>query len=279
MTDVSSALVRELVSELVGAGVDQREARWLVEEYVPGGEPAARAALAVAARRRVAGEPLQYVLGHWPFRGLDLDLDSRVLIPRPETEGVVDVALAQLARTDVAAPTILDLGCGSGAIGLALLVELGQRGVVASLVALDESTDALDVARRNARKHRQLAVTFVRSSWFDALDSSLRGRFDLVVANPPYVGEGQFDSLDPVLRFEPRGALVAPDAHGVAGFADLAVIIAGTRAWLSPGGALVCEHGADQRDDVLLAARRAGYGEVADLDDLAGRPRVLVARA
>lgn len=262
-----------MVEELVESGLDRREARWLVEEFGPAPER-----VTLAARRRLDGEPLQYVVGHWPFRGLDLDVDSRVLIPRPESEGLVDVALAEVTRSGVAAPVIVDLGTGSGAIGLALLDELTSRGVAASLVATDESEEALEVARANARKHGLSAVTFVRSSWFDDLDVALRGRVDLVVANPPYVDVEELAHLDPVLRFEPLGALVAPARDGVAGFADLSIILTEARAWLAPRGALVLEHGDAHRDAVLELATRVGYSSYEDLDDLARRPRVLVAR-
>lgn len=266
------------MSELVAAGLDQREARWLVDEFAPGGHPDAADVVRAAARRRLDGEPLQYIIGHWPFRNLDLEVDGRVLIPRPETEWLVEVALGELARRDTAAPTIVDLGCGSGAIGLALLDELRDRGLAGQLFALDESVDALVVARRNALKHSLYAVSFARSSWFTSLDRALEGRVDLIVANPPYVGESEFADLDPVLGYEPYGALVAPDADDVAGFGDLATIIAGAREWLVPGGSLVCEHGEGQRGAVLAASREAGFSEFLDLDDLAGRPRVLVAR-
>ena len=267
-----------LISELIGAGLNRREARWLVEEFMPGGDAEAILALRLAAQRRLDGEPLQYIIGHWPFRELDLDVDPRVLIPRPETEGLVDVALGELARSGVVAPTILDMGCGSGAIGLALVHELAERGVAATLVALDESADALAVAKRNALKHRLNSVSFVHSSWFDDLDPSFRGHVDLIVANPPYVGVDEFDDLDPVLRYEPRGALIADDSSDGVGLADLEVIISGAPQWLSNAGTLICEHGDRQRTAVLERARRAGFRDVRDLDDLAGSPRVLVAR-
>jgi release factor glutamine methyltransferase len=268
----------EFVLELVEAGIDRREARWLVEEFVPGGDPDARHALLAAAARRLNGEPLQYILGHWPFRSLDLDVDPRALIPRPETEELVDVALRELASAAVPAPLIVDLGTGSGAIGLSLLSELLRRGVAASLIAVDESNDALTLARQNARKHRLDAVSFVHSSWFDSLDTSLRGRVNLIVANPPYVGENEFGELDPVLRHEPRGAIIAADSGAVAGFADLDIVIREARAWLAPGGALVCEHGENQRRAVLELTDVMGYRFAEDLDDLSGRPRILVAR-
>ena len=273
MTDAN----RDPVAELVALGVERREARWLVEEFYPGAEPAAWPALLAAARRRLDGEPLQYVIGHWPFRSLDLDVDPRVLIPRPETEELVDVALAELARGGAAAPLIVDLGCGSGAIGLSLLDELRSRGMAANLVALDESPAALDVARANARKHHLHAVSFVVSNWFDALDASLAGQIDLVVANPPYVAASDFESLDPVLRHEPYGALVSGGSRGLD---DPEHIVRCAGRWLRPGASLVLEHGADQREALLETARETrSYDDVVDLDDLSGRPRVLVARS
>jgi release factor glutamine methyltransferase len=269
---------RDAVAELVGLGIERREARWLVEDFLPGGDVDAWPDLLGAARRRLKGEPLQYIIGHWPFRSLDLDVDPRVLIPRPETEELVDVALAQLASASTSAPLVVDLGCGSGAIGLSVLDELRSRGVAATLVAVDESLDALDVARANARKHRLHAVSFVASSWFEELDESLRGRIDLIVANPPYVGEDEFTGLDPVLRYEPRSALVAPDALGVAGFADLLVILSESLRWLAPGGSLVMEHGEAQGEALLEEARLLGYAQCRDDHDLSGRQRMLVAR-
>ncbi len=235
-------------------------------------------ALHAAAKRRLNGEPLQYVIGRWPFRSLELDLDPRVLIPRPETEELVDVALGELVRDDVAAPVILDLGCGSGAIGLALVDELRAKGMTATLIAVDRSSDALAVAKRNALKHSLRNVSFVCSSWFDELDDSLRGRIDLIVTNPPYVGADELKELDPVLLYEPREALVAADGAGVVGFADVAYIVAHARAWLREGGALVLEHGETHGDAAQRAAWAAGFRDVADVSDLAGKPRVLVAR-
>jgi release factor glutamine methyltransferase len=274
VTDVND----EFVAELVAAGVERREARWLVEEFVPGDNPDAAIALRQATARRLNGEPLQYIIGHWPFRSLDLDVDERVLIPRPESEELVDIALKELAVAGAEAPTIVDLGTGSGAIGLSLLLELAQRGVTATLIAIDESSDALDVARRNAVKHHLYAASFVESSWFSSLDDSLRGRIDLIVANPPYVAVTEFDTLDPVLRHEPYGAIVAGDSSGVPGFDDLETIITESPAWLSVNGVLVCEHSNIHREAAVRMARSVGFHEVEDRADMAGLPRVLVAR-
>jgi release factor glutamine methyltransferase len=274
VTDVNA----EFITELVDAGIERREARWLVQEFVPGSERDAHDALLGAAARRLNGEPLQYIIGHWPFRTLDLDVDERALIPRPETEELVDVALRELATGTVAAPLIVDLGTGSGAIGLSLVSELLTRGVAASLIAVDESSDALALARQNARKHHLDAVSFVHSSWFESLDESLRGRVDLIVANPPYIGETEFADLDPVLHHEPLGALVAEDARGVHGFADLDIIIRGAFTWLAPHGALICEHSDTHRGHVLELALEVGFQRAQDFEDLAGQPRILVAR-
>ena len=150
--------------------------------------------------------------------------------------------------------------------------------VVSAEPLREHGVRALDVAKRNALKHRLNSVSFVHSSWFDDLDPSFRGHVDLIVANPPYVGVDEFDDLDPVLRYEPRGALIADDSSDGVGLADLEVIISGAPQWLSNAGTLICEHGDRQRTAVLERARRAGFRDVRDLDDLAGSPRVLVAR-
>jgi release factor glutamine methyltransferase len=270
-----TAANRDLVAELVVEGLERREARWLVDEFAAGGD---LDALRDAVERRKQGEPIQYVLGHWPFRSLDLDVDRRVLIPRPETEELVGVAMSELARQSLGAPLIMDMGCGSGAIGLALLSELAQRGVTATLIGVDESNDALAVARANATKHDLQGATFVHSSWFDEIDDSLLGRVDLIVSNPPYVGVDELEHLDAVLRHEPSDAIVARDSQGVVGFADLDLIIASAPHWLSPRGVFVCEHSNLHRGAAMRAARYAGFVSVEDLDDMAGHPRILVAR-
>ncbi len=256
---------------LVDAGVAPHEARWLLEEYAhdPG-------ALAVAVERRLSGEPLQYVVGHWPFRSLDLVVDARALIPRPETEWMVDVAWAQVRER--ATLRVLDLGCGSGAIGLALADEARRRAVALTLVATDRSLDALALCALNATR-AHLAPTLVASNWFDELDGAWRGSFDLVVTNPPYVSRAQWAALAAELAFEPVDALVAADTPAAEGFADLAAIIASVREWLVPDGVLVAEHGADQGGAATQAARDAGFTRVSDYEDLATRPRVLVASA
>jgi release factor glutamine methyltransferase len=284
----------ELLAEVVGRVGSSREARWIIDHAAAttdGNPTAMRSVALVLADRRSAGEPLQYVLGTWAFRSLELAVDRRVLIPRPETEQVVEVALGELARIASArsssdGPLVcVDLGTGSGAIALALSVEGVPAGSPLEVWATDASPDALDVAATNrdalAATDPEAAdrVTLTGGSWFDALPDRLAHRVDLVVANPPYVGEDEFADLDPGVRdWEPRSALVAPRGQGgVDGMADIEQVVAGAAAWLWPSGALVVELAPSQAYAAIDAARRAGFSRVGTARDLAGRLRMLVA--
>jgi release factor glutamine methyltransferase len=227
---------------------------------------------AMLARAR-AGEPLQYVLGHWPFRQLDLMVDRRVLIPRPETEEVVGVALALLDRSRQL--RCADLGCGSGAIGLSLAGEL-PRGR-SEVWCTDVSTDALNVARANAAGLglAASAVRFAEGSWWAALPSELAGTFDIVVSNPPYVAVGDPQLEHGVAAHEPALALFA----GEDGLDAVRALLADAPRWLMPGGWLVVEIGASQGEAVRqLAAHVPGLTDVDVRPDAAGRDRVLLAR-
>ena len=241
------------------------------------------------AERRRAGEPLQYVLGRWPFRSIELAVDPRVLIPRPETEQVVGVALRELERvpSDSQDHTVcVDLGTGSGAIALSLAVEGAASRPGLEIWATDASTAALEVARTNladlARTDPAAAgrVRLAEGRWFEALPSSLVGRVDLLVSNPPYVTESEYPALDPTVRlWEPKEALVAgSDDAGVPGMAAIAAIISGAPRWLAPHGAMVMEIAPSLAEPGLACARRAGFGSVSAERDLAGRLRTLVAR-
>ena len=223
--------------------------------------------------RRATGEPLQYVLGAWAFRALDLYVDARVLIPRPETETVVEVALAELRRLAPRSPLAVDLGTGSGAIALSLAREL--PGV--EVWGVDRSSDALAVARANVAGlgRAGTAVRLVEGSWFAPLPPLLRGQIDLVVSNPPYVGEREVDDLPPeVSRWEPMPALVA----GPTGLEQIDAIVGEAPSWLARPGALVVEIAPHQREAALALAFEAGFAEVDVRPDLAGRARTLVAR-
>ena len=224
-------------------------------------------------QRREAGEPLQYVLGSWGFRSLDLFVDKRVLIPRPETEAVVDVALRELDRLGQARPTVVDLGTGSGAIALSLATEVPGADVWAT----DRSADALAVARANLAGlgNAGTNVRLAEGSWFAALPSVLAGRVHLVVSNPPYVGEREVPDLPPeVARWEPREALVA----GPTGLEQVDAIVSEAPRWLARPGALVVEIAPHQAEAALALASGAGFTDAEVRPDLAGRLRALVAR-
>lgn len=224
--------------------------------------------------RRAAGEPLQYVLGRWGFRTLDLFIDRRVLIPRPETEQVVEVALAEMKRLGKTHPVVADLGTGSGAIAIALAVE----GHAAEVWATDRSPDALAVARANLTGAGTLVATRVRmveGSWFSALPSSLTGRLDLLISNPPYIAEHEVPDLPAdVADWEPVGALVS----GPTGLEDVETILRGASPWLAVDGVVVIEIAPHQAESAVALARDAGFADAFVKPDLAGRDRALVAR-
>lgn len=210
------------------------------------------------ASRRARREPLAYVLGECGFRRLVLHVDRRVLVPRPETEVVVERCLARLSGT--ASPRVLDVGTGSGAIALAIADERPD----ARVTAFDLSEDALAVARANAAR-AGLAVELVRHDLFAGLPA---GPWDLVVSNPPYVSPGEVATLEPEVRdWEPREALVGEGATEAVARSALDV--------LRPGGALVLECAAHDAERVATLLRGLGYEEVRVTADLAGRDRVV----
>jgi len=284
----------ELVAELAVTLGARHEARFIVEDVVgtPGWRPERPVtptevdmARALAERRRT-GEPLQYVLGHWSFRSLNLLVDPRVLIPRPETEQVVEVALHELAELGVADPVMVDAGTGSGAIALSLATELVHANTGGSVWAVDASLDALDVARANVtcvgrdQEGRLLPVTLAHGSWLTALPTALLGLVTLVVSNPPYVAAGEWNDLAPEVRCEPSGALVAPAASdGTPGLGDVEAVLGQAWTWLGRPGAVVIELAPHQAAAAECLARAMGYLDVHVAPDLAGRPRALVDRA
>jgi len=206
-------------------------------------------------RRRAAGEPVAYLSGEKEFFGLPLQVDARVLVPRPDTETAVEWALELLrGRT---APRVIDLGTGSGAIALAIQSARPD----AQVEAVDRSGDALEVAAANARR-LGLPVRFRRAHWLEGA-----GRYALIVSNPPYIAEA--DTHLAALRHEPREALVA----GADGLDDLRAIVAAAPAHLAPGGWLLLEHGWDQAAAVRGLLQAAGFAEVASRQDLAGVQR------
>jgi release factor glutamine methyltransferase len=207
-------------------------------------------------QRRAAGEPVAYIVGHKEFFGLDLLVDRRVLVPRPDTETLVEWALDILPPAGE--PRVVDLGCGSGAIALAIK----KARPAAKVQATDASAGALAAARQNARR-LSLEVEFRQASWL----ADAAGPYDLIVSNPPYVAEG--DRHLPALAHEPLGALVA----GPDGLADIRVIVRQAPAQLHPGGWLLLEHGHDQAQAVRALLIAAGFRDVASRQDLAGIER------
>jgi release factor glutamine methyltransferase len=285
---------RDLLNEATAALGEATEARWLCEEVSGwrGAEFSLHSSQPVTERsvahvdallaRRLAGEPLQYVLGTWAFRNLELMVDSRVLIPRPETEVVVGIALDCLATraasrvTDRrAALRAVDLGTGSGAIALSLAAERPLGSI--EVWATDVSADALDVARANLAGLGRSATTvrLVHGSWFESLPRDLLGTFDLVVSNPPYIAPGSAELDASVRDWEPPVALFAAD-DGTAAYHH---IIPESLHWLAPGGWLVLEIGARQGPTISQLCQYHGLVDVLVRPDLAGHDRVVVARA
>ena len=262
---------RSLTDEAVAAGVEAGEVRWLAEAAL-GDEPTDAQAERFRAlvARRLAGEPLQYVLGSWAFRQLDLLVDRRVLIPRPETEWVVEQALGLLPAAADRPAVVVDLGTGSGAIALAIAHE---RWPHVRVVATDASADALAVARANLAGlgRRGTGVTFHDGSWWAAVPGDLRATVDLVVSNPPYVSPG--DALPAeVADWEPAGALVP----GPTGLEAIEAITAEVAGWLRPGGWFVCEIGETQGPAAARLAAAGGLVAVEVRPDLTGRDRMVI---
>jgi release factor glutamine methyltransferase len=208
--------------------------------------------------RRIAGEPIAYLIGAREFYGLRFDVTPAVLIPRPETELLVELAIDRLPRQG----RVLDLGTGSGAIAVA--IANSRRDAAVS--AIDFSDTALTVARRNASQHA-VQVTLLRSDWYAALAGQC---FNMIVANPPYIVAGDHHLSEGDLRFEPVDALT----DHADGLNALRHIISGATAFLEPSGWLLLEHGYDQAEAVRSLLDTAQFTEVQSWDDLAGIARV-----
>lgn len=279
------SLLAEVTERLERAGIEnaRQEARWLVQRA--GGFSAAELVLALErpapedatsrlqrmVERRGRGEPLQYVLGRWAFRTVELRVDERVLIPRPETEVLAGMALDEVRR--LGARLAVDLGTGSGAIALSLAAE--QPGL--EVWGTDSSAGALAVAKANLAGLGEAAarVRLVEGDWFGALPGHLAGRVGVVVSNPPYVARHEVPDLPPEVReWEPERALVS----GPAGDEDIGCIVAEAPRWLTRPGSLLVEMAPHQVSGARGAALAAGFRSATIWPDLAGRDRILVAR-
>ncbi len=255
---VSSEASRE--SEMLLSHALQRERAWLfahADDPIDAADAVRFHSLLV---RRAAGEPIAYITGRREFWSLDLAVTPDVLIPRPETELLVELALrriSQSAQTDIA-----DLGTGSGAVALAIAHERPRAAVLAT----DISVAALAVARANAQHLDLDNVQFMQSDWCAALD---KRRFDVIVSNPPYIAESDVHLSRGDLRFEPRAAL----ASGSDGLDAIYAIVRDAPMFLKPGGWLLFEHGHDQGAAVRELLGKSGFVEVFTAPDLAGRER------
>lgn len=211
--------------------------------------------------RRLGGEPLQYIEGSAPFGPLDLIVDERVLVPRPETEGLYEVASRMVRNPEV----IVDLCTGSGALALALKREFPSAAVFAT----DISEEAIEVAMLNKHRNR-LDIYLAQGDLFDPLPASLLGEVDLLVANPPYIAESEFDDLPDDVKREPKVALVS----GPTGLEIIRRIGSSVSRWMRPGGVVVCEIGEKQ-----ASAATSSFIDLPTVvrKDLAGRDRYLVA--
>ncbi|CAB4655106.1 unannotated protein [freshwater metagenome] len=271
---------RELMASTAEVLNDAPMARWLcehasgldAEEFVAELDELVNARsgihLDAMVRRVLDGEPVQYVMGRWAFRYLDLMIDQRVLIPRPETELMVDVVLRHVGASK--GPfTMADLGTGSGAVGLSLLHELPLNSTTVWMT--DISTDAIDVARANAAGIGRPAAgaRFEVGSWWDALPSDVAGLFDVVVSNPPYIARGDAEVESSVNDWEPHSALFSGDD----GLDDIRIIAADAPQWLRSGGLLVVEMGYTQASAVTSLMSAAGFIDVTVHHDLAGHDR------
>ena len=215
--------------------------------------------------RRHTGEPVAYITGHREFWSLDLLVSPATLIPRPETELLVEQALVHIP-TDVPS-TVFDLGTGSGAVAFAIAHERRQARVIGT----DRSHDALAIANANAGRLDLANVEFCLGDWFPPLAGI---RADVIVSNPPYVRAGDPHVTTGDLRYEPRMALMA----GQDGLAALRQLIAAAPGYLRPGGWLLLEHGTDQADDVAKVMHEYGFTEQACKQDLQGHARISLAR-
>lgn len=275
-------VVQRSVAFLEGKGVENARlnAEWLIASalgmdrmklYLQFDRPLSESELAAMrgmVARRAKREPLQYILGTAPFHELEIKVDSRALIPRPETEQLVELVIDSLGENDKPY-RILDLGTGTGAIALALAFALPR----AEIFALDASLEALELAQENSLGcGLQNRVTFIHSDWFSSLEET--SPFDLIVSNPPYLTDEEMETAAPEVReFEPHQALKAEKE----GLADLEQIVGGAYTRLKEGGLLWLETGIAHREALLELGRKTGFQDVQGFDDWSGRPRFVKA--
>ena len=266
---VSRALARSglvpLEAKILLAHVLGRDRAWLAAHGEAALTREQASAFEALARRRREGEPVAYLTGRREFFGLEIEVTRAVLIPRPETELLVEFALAVIPEETPS--RVLDLGCGSGAVALAI----ARERPLASVLGADLAPAAVELARRNARRLAIANATFVASDWFAAVP---RQSFELVVANPPYIAGDDPHLAQGDLRFEPPLALT-PGDDALSAFR---AIVAAAPGYLAPHGALALEHGHDQAEAVQALLGGTGFREIRSARDLAGILRVTSGR-
>ncbi len=261
------------------------EAKWMIEEvsgvtnlhdYQEQAKPIQLKRLSKLIERRLTGEPLQYVLGRWQFRELDLFVDDRVLIPRPETEILVGYALEECKSKknqldETRSLNVADLGCGSGAIGLSIAREIQE----VSVWCTDVSEGAIAVTRANLAGLGMAGqkVSISQGSWFEALPQEMLEKFDVIISNPPYISDSEELPLE-VSEWEPSSSL----RSGPLGTEDLSFLLNNSIEWLSAEGQLILELAPMQADQMVAEAKNLNFREVQLRNDLTGRDRVLMAK-
>lgn len=265
LVEATHRLGDRIDAEVLLCHVLDKPRSWLIAHADDRLLPDYASAYALLLEQREAGEPVAYITGRRGFWSLDLEVTPATLIPRPETELLVELALERLPNDRPC--HVLDLGTGSGAIALAIARERPSSQVTAT----DASSDALVVAQGNARRHHVGNISFVHGDWFAPLGDK---RFDVIVSNPPYIESSDPHLQQGDLRFEPMSAL----ASGIDGFDDIRRIIRDAGLHLLPGGWLLFEHGWQQGDAARALLRDAGFVELSTVRDLEDRDRVSVGR-
>ena len=277
-------LLSETTRRLEGDNAEL-EAKWMIEEvsgvtnlhdYQEQAKPIQLKRLSKLIARRLTGEPLQYVLGRWQFRELDLFVDDRVLIPRPETEILVGYALEECKSKknqldETRSLNVADLGCGSGAIGLSIAREIQE----VSVWCTDVSEGAIEVTRANLAGLGMAGqkVSISQGSWFEALPQEMLEKFDVIISNPPYISDSEELPLE-VSEWEPSSSL----RSGPLGTEYLSFLLNNSIEWLSSEGQLILELAPMQADQMIEEAKNLNFREVQLRNDLTGRDRVLMAK-
>lgn len=265
LVEATHRLGDRIDAEILLSYVLDKPRSWLIAHANDTLSPDHAAAYALLLEQREAGEPVAYITGRRGFWSLDLEVTPATLIPRPETELLVELALERMPIDQLSG--VLDLGTGSGAIALAI----ARERPAAQVTATDASSDAIVVAQRNARRHHIGNISFIHGDWFAPLGDK---RFDVIVSNPPYIESNDPHLQQGDLRFEPMSAL----ASGADGLDDIRRIIRDAGLHLTPGGWLLFEHGWQQGDAARALLRDAGFVELSTVRDLEDRDRVTLGR-